>query len=71
MNKILEIYDKPIWDDEYVETIKSKLLDFTLVLDKKWTENKRTYDRFLEKNREWIQRDFILPSENKNICTTS
>lgn len=52
MNAILELHNKPIWDDAYIEKIIAKLLSFTVMLDKKWTENKRTYDRFIEKNPE-------------------
>lgn len=68
LHKISEVYNKPLWDDAYVEKIKSKLLSFTVMLDKKWTENNRTYDRFIEKNREWIKKDFMLPPENENSC---
>lgn len=71
LHKILEMYNKQLCDDAYIEKIKSKLLSFTVMLEKKWTENKRMYDRFIEKNREWIKKDFTLPPENENSCVSS
>lgn len=66
MHKILDIYNTPVWDDAYNEKMNAKVLNFTTVLEKKWSESKRTYDRFIEKNSEWLKKNFILPTDNES-----
>jgi len=56
----------PLWDDTYSEKMNAKVLNFTTVLEKKWSESKRTYDRFIEKNSEWLKKNFILPTDNES-----
>ncbi|KAL4122965.1 hypothetical protein QTP88_015204 [Uroleucon formosanum] len=39
LQKILDIYNTPLWDDAYNEIMNAKVLNFTTVLEKKWSEN--------------------------------
>jgi hypothetical protein len=60
--KIRETYNGHHWDYlQYEEQVKAKILNFTLVLDNKWSQCNRTIKIFRQKNEKWLTTMFVLP----------
>lgn len=64
-------YDGDKWEEEHEEKVKIKILNFSVLLTKKWTQSNRTLNIFVKKNSDWLKMKFKLPQliNHKNNIT--
>jgi hypothetical protein len=69
-SKIREKYSGENWGCNYIDKIKNNILNFTIMVARKWHQSNRKYDKFIKKNNNWLETIFKLPlseiSSNKS-----
>jgi hypothetical protein len=58
--KIHEKYSGENWDCDYIDKTKNNILNFTIMVARKWHQINRTHEKFIKKNNDWLETIFRL-----------
>jgi len=54
-----------------LKALRQKISNFTKILKSKWLSSRYDYNKFITKNKNWLDNEFSFPNEMLNLVPTS